>query len=733
MEIEASLDRITYQNQKPDGSVWAVCRFYNPNRGDLTAVGTFSQHTLEPGMGFKLIGDWESSKYGRQFRVDQYFIAHPNGRTGTIAFLRQCPGIGEVLAGRIWNVYGEDSIQECIDNPDEVSKRMKLRPELASKLSEVLSAGLASASHKLPLISLLAGVGFPKNTIDLALKEQNDPVSIIKNNPFWLMKFPGCTFSRCDVVRERVGLKHNAKCRISGAAIQVLRNRSSDVWVSKFSFVSHFADLIGFPPDKAKSAVNALVSGGHLLYRDDHVALPQSAKTEDAVAKLLVKHSTAISLYRWPKMNREDDLTEHQTREINLAFENGPLAFLLGGAGSGKTWVTAAVCRRFDPKRVLAAAPTGKAAQRLGESFREAGVSGIRPLTIHRLLGPRPTSGGWVFDIDGRTNFLDADLVVLDEVGMMDNWLAKSVLQAIGPGTLILCVGDPYQLAPVGPGTMLRDWPFWCRKYERFTYGLLTEPMRNAGEIARVANCISGCRFLGIDESNSGNLQIIESKDSEDIQFQILEEARKYCGRADQMQVVTATNHGSPTSKDELNKLLQVILNPTLSGKHEIFRAGDRVINTQNSFFRPVDRFGNSNNESEPEFVANGEVGTVVRSREKLVTVQWSSMPDKEICVPCGTGRGQLDLAYAVTAHKMQGSQAPNVYVAIPTTYKDGMVMDRNWVYTAITRAQEKCTIVGSNDTLKDLVKRSHVWNRKSFLTECMEAHYACRIRENRP
>jgi exodeoxyribonuclease V alpha subunit len=540
------------------------------------------------------------------------------------------------------------------------------------------------------------------------------------------MQFAGCGFNRCDQLRIKLGLPAYMPERYDAAATQVFKDKSSETWIQKDVFLADAANFLQADSGVVRTCINNRVRDGAITYRQGYLASPEAARLEEQVCRLLIEKSHTSELAIIPNLYGKG-ITTHQATELHTAFENGGIAFLLGSAGTGKTSSAAAVMKQY--KRVIACAPTGKAAQRMGYFLRELGLDGIIPTTIHRLLKASPAGGNWIFGVDGISEQIDADLLVVDECSMLDNFLAASLLKAVSPRTLILMLGDTSQLPPVGRGTMLRDWEAWCAANPRYTYGRLTEIHRNAGEIAAVCKGIREKKLPFLDpvswplvtDNPANNLQLVHVADDEVAQEELL------CFVADlqsrgidlkqDFQVITATNAGSLISKDELNQVLKKQINPGAAGTHAVFKVGDRVMCTSNSFFHTADSRGQQI-AGEKHYVANGEIGFVVRSLEKRIVVAMEANPAIQLYVPCGAAGVGFDLGYACTTHKFQGSQATIVAVMLSGEYKAQMVTGCEWIYTALSRAQDLCVLFSKNDILRDACRQIRIWDRKSFMMD---------------
>jgi exodeoxyribonuclease V alpha subunit len=461
-------------------------------------------------------------------------------------------------------------------------------------------------------------------------------------------------------------------------------------------------------------------------------------------------------MIEWPYIGGHmfAELTDHQREELGKAL-SGPVAILGGRPGTGKSFTLVRLVRAILAEHgecVKVMAPTGKAAQRVKELMAEADLGSVRPTTIHSGLGVEAVdTGGWTFKHDEHLP-LNARFVIIEEASMLGTGLFSSLLRAIPHNCGLLLVGDTNQLPPVEYGAPLRDMIA-----AMFPYGELREIHRNAGTIVRVCSAIVDQEpwepddEIDLDAERPKNL-VLESCRGPIAWTRIiglLERARDE-GERDpvwDVQVVVAVNKKSPLSRTILNKRLQDFLNP--AGPDDDpklpFRLGDKVIQLKNAFI-PYAIAQENRQERRTEWkadklkalVANGEIGRVIHVEPTKTVVQFLS-DSKPVIVFRAAGKEKdkeeegdgkdngtttgcdLDLAYAVTCHKLQGSQAPVVIVCLdehPGATGTYGVCDRAWLYTAISRAQEVCYLVGLQQTAHLMCQRVFIGRRKTFMVE---------------
>ncbi len=454
---------------------------------------------------------------------------------------------------------------------------------------------------------------------------------------------------------------------------------------------------------------------------------------------------------QWPSPVDCPGLSDHQRSELTRAFA-GPLGILAGRPGTGKTFVLAAVIRALGGRRIAVAAPTGKAAVRVTESLQAIGID-LQATTMHRLLGVEPVGGGWEFT-HNEENHLPFDFLFVDEFSMCDVPLAASLLAARPASCHVLLVGDPGQLSPVGHGAPLRDL-----MAAGVPSGTLTEIRRNSGRIVEACKDIAEKHTftpsLILDLAAGENLVWIERARPE----QQIVELRNFlerlrCGdKYDPVwdcQVIVPVNEKSPLARKVLNRNLQGFLNPDgEQAKGNPFRVGDKIICISNGFARTdkdwratigrtvaqdaiytyyatatgqvgITRDGKTR-------VANGELGQVRSVSPKWFTV-FLQCPDRLLIIPRGAGNEETgdtgcnwELAYGITVHKSQGSEWPIVVVMVDSYPGAVRLVDRHWIYTALSRGKEFMVGIGQLSLARQACQKSHMRLRKTFLVESIE------------
>lgn len=440
------------------------------------------------------------------------------------------------------------------------------------------------------------------------------------------------------------------------------------------------------------------------------------------VRKKVIVQETRTRPTAWPSVGSLDGISAHQAERLSIAID-GHFGILGGSPGTGKTHTTAALIKAIiaqnGSEAVAVVAPTGKAAVRITETMNKMGIK-IGATTIHRFLGlgmseeedmPRSDSES--------TRFVFADETSFDDVRLL-----AALMGSRKPGSHLLLVGDIHQLPPVGNGAPMRDLIA-----AGVPYGELREVRRNSGAIVEV------CAYIrdGVSWGPHGNCQLLEAYQPDGQIVAMIQQLRDLdeagIDPVWDAQVIVPVNQKSPLSRHRLNLILQNELNP---GEQNGFRVGDKVVNTQNTWMRPdknhpIGKLAQQNLKGEV-YVANGEQGRVIAVEPKRIAVElsvagavvWAPLGKPEETEE-GTATCRFDLAYAISAHKAQGSEWP-IGLVMLDSYPGAMrVASREWIYTAISRAKECCYLIGSMDTAQRMCRVPSINQRKTLLKEQIE------------
>lgn len=650
--------------------------------------------------------------------------------------------------------------------------------------SEALAKVDSLEKTKIDLFTLFAGRGFPGSLVNAAIHKWGARAAErIRRNPFALMvaELPGCGFKRTDKLYLDLKFPAHALKRQMLCCWNALRSDSDgNTWQPISTVVEAIERAIPNGLAQPAQACRLGKRAGWISTKRDEagklwVAEAKKAKHEATIVRKVLELSSAPVL--WPSLAvNSSPLSEHQRKRAGEAM-SAAVGILAGSPGTGKTFSAAQVILRvieqYGKEAVAVCGPTGKSAVRITEAMRNYGILDVKATTVHRLLeiGRNGHDGaGWGFQRN-ESNPLDQRFIFLDEASMVDSGLMADLLLACAPGTQVLLIGDPGQLSPVGHGAPLRDMIA-----AGVPCGELSEIRRNAGLIVHACARIKAGEPWEVcdryDPEKGDNLRLIETAGGAAGQIEALKtilQRFRDSGKFDPVwdcQVLVAMNAKSQLGRIPLNKALQVELNAAgQQCKDNPFRTGDKIIclkNTRAALLQlkqvgqrarewtvangygataeyPPDRVESyiplRDQHAQPaeDFLANGEIGRVLAVAPKVAIAAFPS-PDRIVKVLIGkvktnedgeaTGedaRGcDYDLAYAVTCHKLQGSEAPVVIVMIDEHTGASRVASKEWVYTALSRASKLCVLIGKKGVIDKQARRASLVRRKTFLRELL-------------
>lgn len=731
-ELVATVDSEKAAFENDDGTRVAVINA-KANGQAVTLRGPCREGELGRGLEFRFIGRWVNHpKYGRQFVFSSFVLEEPAHEEAVLAYLQQCRGIGPSTAALLWQKYGADAVRKLREEPEAACAGIpRFTVGMARAAAETLQALKATERTKIELLALLKGRGFPKRTVDRAIERWGARApELIRRNPFKLLALRGCGFLLCDRMWLDLGLppdrlKRQALC----AWYAVASDTDGHTWLPESKATAAISGKVAGTSLRTKRAIELARRAGLLVVKEDRgsvwVADRRKARDEEWLADGLA--ATLRGDPDWPAVRLIDGLSKHQRDELAKALQ-GRIGILVGSPGTGKTATAARLMQWFASHgllhQVAACAPTGKAAIRLQGFLQSFGVS-KEVTTIHRLLGVRAkVDGGFEFQ-HGLYDPLPHRWIIVDEASMCDTWLLGKLVEAVPSRGHLLLVGDTNQLAPVGHGAPLRDMIA-----AGLPCGELTEIHRNAGRIVRACAELRTRHTFDcpgrFDVKNGENLALFPAANADATiermrQFLEVIRAKGYDPIWD-VQVICAVNEKSPLSRKRLNKLLQETLN---GGGDRIgsnpFRVGDKLIFLKNGTV-PLAAKGEG---EDAAFVANGEQGEVL-DVEPLRTMVRLESPARLVIVPHGKiseedsdDEMKVDLAYAITGHKAQGSSWPFVVVLLDEYPGAQMLMTRNWIYTAVSRAEVACAVIGKRSVLEAACRQDGL-QRKTFLAEML-------------
>ena len=750
--LSGSIERVTFYNSENGYSVIRLRperAFHHPGLGrdgTVTIVGNLPE--LTSGEQVRLQGHWGShSKHGLQFQVEICEQTMPATTAGIRRYLGSglIKGIGPKLAERIVQAFGAQTMEIIDHHPERLCEVQDIGPVR----SGVITAAWEEQKQVKEIMLFLHSHAVSTNLVVKIYKTYRDQALwVVKNDPYRLARdIYGVGFKTADKLAQALGLPVDHPSRIEAGIVYVLNEMTNDghVYAPLPLLVEKAAELLGvdagllppaverlaqddrvrrdvipFPADAAGQAPpRAVPAAAHepsAPYGQPAVYLTPLYLSETGVAERLRKLAEASSQpYNVSQLSldhAQPALSAEQQSAIRIALSS-PVSVLTGGPGTGKTTAIQVLIATVEAahRSYALASPTGRAAKRLSEATR-------RPAsTIHRLLGPSPAEG---FKYNSQ-NLLPIDLLVVDEASMLDLSLANSLLKALKPGTHLLLVGDVDQLPSVGAGDVLRDViasgvaPL-TRLSVIFRQAagshIITNAHRiNKGEmpvfVGATHDPLPPEASLTVGSPLPGDFFLFPADTPEAaanwVQEVVCNRIPQKFGLTPQQIQVLAPMYRGPAGVTALNQRLQEALNPPSPLKPEkalfgqVFRPGDRVMQTRNNYDKDV---------------YNGDIGSVlaidpvehalmVDFDGRQVTYDWSECD-------------QLVLAYAVSVHKSQGSEFPAVVIPLVTSHY--MMLQRNLLYTAVTRARKLCVLVGSRKAIGMAVKNNRVAHRYTAL-----------------
>ncbi|RZD63659.1 ATP-dependent RecD-like DNA helicase [Streptomyces albidoflavus] len=710
--LEAVLERITYANEENGYTVARV----DTGRGGgelLTVVGALLG--AQPGEALRMEGRWGSHpQYGKQFTVENYTTVLPATVQGIRRYLGSglIKGIGPRIADRITEHFGVDTL----DVIGTDAKRLVEVPGLGPKRTRMIAAAWEEQKAIKEVMVFLQGVGVTTSIAVRIYKKYGDAsISVVRNQPYRLAADVwGIGFLTADRIAQAVGIPHDSPDRVK-AGLQYALSQSSDqghVYLPEDRLIADAVKLLQVDTGLVIDCLGELAADEEGVVREKvpgpdgepvtAVYLVPFHRAEVSLAAQLLRLLRApddrMPAFRdvdwekalgWLARRTGTELAPEQRDAVRLALTE-KAAVLTGGPGCGKSFTVRSVVElaRAKGAKVVLAAPTGRAAKRLAE------LTGAEASTVHRLLELRP-GGDAAYD---RERPLDADLVVVDEASMLDVLLANKLVKAVAPGAHLLFVGDVDQLPSVGAGEVLRDLladggPIPSVRLTRIfrqaqRSGVVTNAHRiNAGTPPLTQGLDDFFLFVEDDTEEVGRLTVDVAARRVPARFGL--DPRR------DIQVL-APMHRGPAGAGALNGLLQQAITPARPDLPEkrfggrVFRVGDKVTQIRNNYEKGLNG------------VFNGTVGvvTALNAEEQRLTV----LTDEDEEVPYDFDElDELAHAYAVTIHRSQGSEYPAVVV--PVTTSAWMMLQRNLLYTAVTRAKKLVVLVGSRKAIGQAVR----------------------------
>ena len=725
-KLEGSVERIIYSN---DENGYTICDIAVSDGGEIiTAVGIMPM--IGAGDSMCLYGEWvHNPKYGKQFSVSQYERVMPADTASMLRYLasRAIKGIGPKMAQRIIDEFGDESFDVIENHPEWLAsiKGISMKTALAASESFKEQAGIRSA---MMFFREWFGVA---TTVKIYKQWGHSAVDIAKKNPYRLCnEIDGIGFERADLMAQKLGFDGDDIERVmSGLSYVLLQNgmQNGHVCLPREKLRDSSAMLLGVTAERADEAIAMLLRNGSLRYvlRDECQMIydADSYFAEKYIAEKLItleKMCPSIDMRDIDVFIEREEAKSGiqyafmQKKAISDALRYG-VTVLTGGPGTGKTTVVRALIHIFDSMGydIALAAPTGRAAKRLSEA------TSVEAKTIHRLLEYTYDAGGKYSFNRNETDYLEEQVIIVDEASMIDNALMCALLKAIKPGARFIIIGDSDQLPSVGSGNVLCD----IINSKRFSTVRLNEIFRQARESLIITNAhsINNGMMPVLDVKNNDFFFLKRGADREialTIADLCLNRLPKTYGEMAKngIQVIAPSRKGE-SGTESLNILLQQTLNPSSKYKREyrfrdrIFREGDRVMQTRNNYDIQWNR---SADDKDGNGIFNGDIGIVenINVPESVMTVLFD---DKRVLYDFSLLE-DLDHAYAVTVHKSQGSEYP--IVIIPMCSAAAMLLSRNLLYTAVTRAEKMVILVGREEIVRNMVENNRQTMRYTGLCE---------------
>ena len=743
--VKGTVNRIIFQN-KENGYTVLTLETGDAERPEITLVGTMPD--VSEGEPLEAEGELrEHPVYGEQLAVASFSQATPQDAISIERYLGSgaVKGVGPALAARIVGVFGEDTLRVIDEEPELLAKVKGISINSARRIG----MQFAQKRELRQAMIFLAGYGIsPALSVRIYDRYGQELFTVIRKNPYRMAdEIPGVGFKTADEIAMRGGIAADSDFRVRSGLLYTLSTAlyEGHVCLPREKLVLMACALLLVSEEEAELQLDNLMAERKVIFceRDGVVfvyAAPYYYMEMNSARMLhelnIREQEDADDIERRIRRIEEEEkltLDEHQ-REAILAAAAGGVTVITGGPGTGKTTAINTLIRYFEQigMDIELAAPTGRAARRMSEAtHREA-------RTIHRLLefsgAPRDDKNDKDFVEDSRDglkfarnddNPLEADVVVIDEMSMVDIFLFYSLLKALTPGTRLILVGDANQLPSVGPGNVLRD----IIASNGFTVVFLTHIFRQAEASDIVVNAHRIHSGERIDPAvKSRDFLFIKRDDVRHIQGAVIGLVRDRlpgyvkAGVLD-IQVLTPMRKG-PLGVENLNIVLQGFLNPASEKKKEhqfpqgIFRVGDKVMQIRNNYEIEWERIGRRGIvTARGTGVFNGDMGLIKDINLFAEEVIVAFDDGREITYPFKEA-DQLELAYAVTVHKAQGSEYPAV--VIPLLSGPRMLMNRNLIYTAVTRAKSCVCIVGLPEVFQAMVDNDSEQERYSGLDACI-------------
>ena len=738
MQKEGTLTKIIFNNA---GNGYTV-GILDTDEGAIRIAGNIADP--KEGTKYSLEGKFRiHPKYGEQFSFTGYEELMPEGEDAIYEFLAagNIKGIGPKTARTLVDTFGEETLRVIEETPEKLLSVSGIGPKSLSRICESFGESREFANISIRLREL--GIEMA-DAVRIYKCYGTDAPDVVHDNPYILVEdIRGITFPKADAIAIKLGFGPDSKYRIESGIRHMLRNWavSGSTLMPEELLTEKTAELLDITRENVRDTIREMVFNGELeedmideskviyLYGYYHAEL----RVAGDLARIRRAQRTPVNadidnLIRDAEVSLSADAADSisisgdQLKAVEAALTNN-VSIITGGPGTGKTTILNVLVRIFKRlgREVALAAPTGRAAKRMEEA------TGETAMTIHRLLE-------YVYSEDDETlnfgrnseNPLEQDVIIIDEASMIDIMLMSGLLDAVKTGTTLIFTGDADQLPSVGAGNVLRD----MIASESICTTRLKDIFRQAedSQIVKNSHLINSGEYPERGSSNSDFFILRRNSESEiletikEMMGGRLENGFEFIRSSEDIQVLTPTKRGV-LGAPSLNTVLQEVVNPPgedipelrIGGK--LFRPGDRVMQLRNNYGA---KWRSEDDWTEGEGIFNGDMGTVesIDVREKTMIVR----SDDRLITYAGDMFDEIDLAYAVTVHKSQGSEFPAVI--IPAWRFPPMLMARNLLYTAVTRGKQLVLIIGDPRCIQYMIDNNHSDGRYTGLRyRLMEDH----------
>ena len=725
------VEHIVYHNEANGYTVFTITN--DDDREEITCVGNCP--VINEGEKVSVEGSFiDHRQYGPQLKVNKIQVLKPDGVEAIEKYLASgaIKGIGMVMAKRIVEKFGGDTFDIIENEPERLAEIKGVSMNMAMRFSEQFDA----KRERRDAMIFLQQYGISNQlAVKIYTEYKSDLFNIVNTNPYKLAKdVKGVGFRIADEIGKKVGIAVDSPYRIKCAITYVMAQAGSfgHIYLPENELAGEVSRLIGVDDLFISEALEELVYEKEIIKKEEenevryygsymyYMELNCARMLLDLNNKLGISEKNIDRKIEEIQNKKDIELAAMQREAVAAALRNG-VVIITGGPGTGKTTTIDAIISAFESEgmEMLLAAPTGRAAKRMSET------TGYPAQTIHRLL---ELSGGVEDDDNSGMNFernesypLETDVIIIDEMSMVDLPLLNALLKAIVVGTKLIMVGDVNQLPSVGPGNVLKD----IIDSGSFEVVRLNQVFRQArdSDIVMNAHLINAGKEIKLNNSSTDFFMLQRDNPKNIIEvclYLIMKKMPDYvdAGILD-IQVLCPMRKGE-LGVENMNVLLQRYINPKDVHKQEmvfretIFREGDKVMQIKNNYQIVWERRGyNGVVLEEGTGVFNGDCGIIRRidATANEITVEFED--NKYITYP-HSSLEELELAYAITVHKSQGSEYPAVI--LPLLGGTSLLMHRNLLYTAVTRAKKCVTIVGSVDTVNNMIKNEREQKRYTSL-----------------